>query len=180
MRPWAAELLNVWFHQLTPADWFDGLAMVDALLRRRFSRDLAMLGSRPAGEFLDDPRTALAAVLLFDQIPRNLYGNRPQAFAGDPLALAITYGALARGWDARLSYPERQFLAMPLMHSEAIVDQRLSLALFARLPRRFGWQFARDHHAMIARFGRFPHRNGVLGRQSTPAEERALVAGFAW
>lgn len=150
------------------------------MLRRRFARELAMLGGRPAREFLDDPPTALAAVLLFDQLPRNFFGDGAQAYEWDPLARAIIYGALARGWEQRLSHSERQFLYMPLMHSEVIADQRLSLALFARLPRRYGRDYARSHHAMIARFGRFPHRNDVLGRKSTAAEERAVAAGFSW
>ena len=179
-RYWAAELLHLWFHHLAPADWFGGSEPVDATLRRRFARELAMLGNQPAASFLDDPRTALAAVLLFDQVPRNLHGQSPRAFACDPLARAITRAAIARGWDRLLSYAERQFLYMPLMHSEAIADQRLSLACYARLPRRYGWGFAVDHHRAIARFGRFPHRNAALGRASTPAEKRAVAAGLSW
>jgi uncharacterized protein (DUF924 family) len=179
-RPWAAELLYVWFRRLRPGDWFGSSPRVDAELRRRFARELAMLSSRPAQEFLSDPRTALAAVLLFDQLPRNLFRNSPQAHATDPLARAITHGALARGLDKTLTRRERQFLAMPLMYSEAIADQRLSLRYFAALGPGHGHEFARSHHLMIARFGRFPHRNRVLGRKSTPAEERAVEAGFHW
>src|SRR5690606_18889202 len=108
---------------------------------------------RPASDVLPDPLTALAAVLLFDQLPRNLHRGTPQAFATDPLARAIARGAFARGWDARLTKPQRQFLAMPLMHSEAIADQLRSLAVFARLGPRHGWPFARSHYRMIARFG---------------------------
>jgi len=139
-----------------------------------------MLSARPAREFLATPHMALAAVLLFDQLPRNLHRGTPQAFASDPLARAITRGALDRGFDAVLSRQERQFLAMPLMHSEEIADQRRALRVFARLGPGYGWEFARTHHAMIARFGRFPHRNAVLGRKSTPAERRAVEAGFRW
>lgn len=179
-RRWAAELLHFWFHALTPADWFRPEPAVDAALRRRFAPDLAMLRSRPASEFLRDPSTARAAVLLFDQVPRNIYRGSPEAFACDPLARAITRGALQRGWDAPLSPPERQFLAMPLMHSEDIADQRLSVAYFTGLGPRYGLPFARSHYRMIARFGRFPHRNEVLGRESSPAERRAVEAGFAW
>ncbi len=124
--------------------------------------------------------TALAAVLLFDQLPRNLHRGSPQAFATDPLALAITKGVLARGWDLPLTLAQRQFLAMPLMHSESIIDQEASLRYFVRLPHRHGWPFAVSHHKMIARFGRFPHRNAVVGRRSTAAEKRAVAAGFAW
>ena len=171
---------HLWFRKLRSADWFGGGAPVDELLKERFEGDLAMMAQARAASFLDDPRTALAAVLLFDQVPRNLYRGSARAFLYDPLARSIVYGALHRGWDRMLTPPERQFLYMPLMHSEDIADQELSLALFRRLPRRFGWSFARSHHRMIARFGRFPHRNGVLGRGSTAAEKRAVAAGFNW
>ena len=150
------------------------------MLRRRFERELTRLGTRPAAEFLADPMTALAAVLLFDQLPRNLYRKGPRAYAYDPLARAIASGALERGWDAALTLPQRQFLAMPLMHSEHIADQRRSLAYYARLGPRYGWPYAVSHHHLIARFGHFPHRNQVLGRTSTAAEGRAVAAGFAW
>ena len=135
---------------------------------------------RSAEEFLTDPQNALAAVLLFDQMPRNLHRGTPLAFATDELARSITYGALGRGLDLQLSPRQRQFLAMPLMHSEHIADQRLSLAYFTRLGTRYGAPFARAHYRMIARFGRFPHRNKVLGRPSTESERRAVEAGFAW
>ena len=179
-RRWAAELLHVWFHKLGPRVWFAPDPRADAMLRRRFERELTMLRMRPAHEFLADPASALAAVLLFDQLPRNLFRGSPRAYACDPLARAIAREALRRGWDRALNLPQRQFLAMPLMHSEEIADQRASLAVYARLPSRYGWPFAVSHHRMIARFGRFPHRNEALGRASTDAERRAVAAGFAW
>lgn len=178
--PWAADLLHYWFHELRPDQWFGRNALVDAALRRRFGRTLAMLGTQPARAFLGDPRTAQAAVLLFDQLPRNLFRDDPRAFAHDRLARAITHGALRRGWDRRLAKRERHFLYMPLMHSEAIADQRLALRLFAGLGDSHAFGFCRAHARMIARFGRFPHRNAVLGRRSTPAEARAVAAGNAW
>ena len=179
-RRWAAELLHFWFHKLAPRAWFAPDPRADALLRRRFGRELMRLAARPAREFLDDPLTALAAVLLFDQLPRNLYRGTARAYSFDRLARAIASGALARGWDKVLTAPQRQFLAMPLMHSEDIADQRRSLAIYARLGRRYGWPFAVSHHRMIARFRRFPHRNAVLGRASSPAEEAAVAAGNRW
>lgn len=179
-RRWAAELLHFWFHALTPEDWFWPRPHVDAELRRRFGPDLAMLSPCPAQRFLTDPLTARAAVLLFDQIPRNIRRGTAQAFACDRLARAIARGVLLRGWDGGLGPHERQFLAMPLMHSEDIADQRISLAYYTRLGPRYGLSFARSHYRMIARFGRFPHRNAVLGRESSTAERRAVEAGFAW
>jgi uncharacterized protein (DUF924 family) len=177
---WAAELVHFWFMRLTPASWFGGGPSLDHELARRFADEWRMLARQQPERFLGDPHTALAAVLLFDQIPRNIHRGTPLAYATDPLARAITRAALARGFAERLeSDARRQFLAMPLMHSEAIADQRLALAFYARLPRH-GWAFARAHYAMIARFGRFPHRNAALGRASSSAEGRAVAAGFAW
>jgi len=179
-RRWAAELLHLWFARLGDDDWFAPDPQLDALLRRRFARELGGLARRPAREFLSDPPTALAAVLLFDQLPRNLHRGTPRAYATDRLARAIAQGALDRGWDRALTPAQRQFLAMPLMHSERIADQRRCLAIYAALGPRYGWPFARSHHRMIARFGRFPHRNAVLGRASTAAERKAVAQGFAW
>lgn len=179
-RRWAAELLHFWFHRLGPADWFGGGPEVDAALRDRFARELAVLSCRPAREFMSDPDTALAAVLLFDQVPRNIYRDSALAFAFDPLARAIARGALRRGWGARLGKQQHQFLAMPLMHSEDMADQRRCLCIFRDLGPRYGLPFARSHYRMIARFGRFPHRNPVLGRESSRAERRAVAAGNSW
>ena len=179
-RPWAAELLHFWFHRLRRGDWFGAGEAVDDELCRRFGPDLAMLRTRPAQDFLGDPRTALAAVLLFDQVPRNVRRGTAEAFAGDRLAREIARGIMARGWYLRLSAAEREFVAMPLMHSEAIADQLDSLAAFVRLGPRHGLPYARSHYRMIARFGRFPHRNEVLCRVSTAAELRAIAYGFVW
>lgn len=179
-RGWAADLHYFWFHKLTPADWFGGGEAVNEAIRRRFARWHTMLRTERADSFLDSPRGALAAVLLFDQVPRNLFRDDRRAFATDALALTITHAALRRGWDEGLSFAERQFLYMPLMHSEGICGQFLSLRLFRQLPSRYGWNFARAHYNMIARFGRFPHRNPLLRRKSTAAEVRAVEAGNAW
>ncbi len=178
-RRWAGELLHCWFHKLGPRDWWGGSEAVDGMLKRRFGRELAMLGGRPAHEFLRDPLIARAAILLFDQVPRNIHRGVLEAFACDPLARAITRGVIARGWDREIPPRERQFAYMPLMHSEAFADQRASLAIFAaRAPANLG--FARVHYRMIARFGRFPHRNAALGRRSSAAEAAAVAAGFSW
>ena len=119
-------------------------------------------------------------MLLFDQVPRNLFRNDPRAYASDALARAIAKGAMAHGWDLSLGKAGRQFLYMPLMHSEAVADQLLGLHLFGNLGNRTVFDIARDHASMVRRFGRFPHRNTVLGRLSTAAEQRAVAQGHAW
>ena len=179
-RRWAAELLHFWFHHMPQRQWFARDDALDAALKRRFGAELAALRKRPTREFLSDPATARAAVLLFDQLPRNIHRDSAKAFACDPLARAIAKGAVARGWHRRLGKHEKQFLYMPLMHSEAIADQRLSLRLFTGLGDMSIASFARAHARMVMRFGRFPHRNAVLARKSTASELRAIAAGNHW
>lgn len=177
---WPADILHFWFHVLRPEQWFGRSDAVDAALARRYGRWLRVLRACCPEVFVKDRRVARAAILLFDQVSRNTLRQNRQAFAADPLARAICKRALACGWDRGLSKAERQFLLMPLMHSESIADQRQSVRLFTRLGDPAITGFARDHWRMVARFGRFPHRNPVLGRRSTPAEERAVAAGHAW
>lgn len=178
-RRWAAELLHFWFHDLREAQWWEANEALDNELRRRFGAELSALAVRAASEFLGDRTTAQAAILLFDQVPRNVHRKSQQAFAYDPLARNIARGVLARLWDRLVPQRERAFLYMPFEHSEAIADQRLSLRLLAPLGHE-SFTFARTHHRMIARFGRFPHRNAVLGRKSSPDEKEAVSAGFSW
>lgn len=179
-RPWAADLLHTWFRTLRPAQWYRGGEAVDALLRARFAPLVGPMSYRPAHDFLTDPDTARAAILLFDQVPRNCFRGTAEAFATDALARELTHGAIKRGWHRALPRGHAQFVLLPLMHSEAAADQRESLRRFAALGDPGNLRFARAHARMVFRFGRFPHRNTVLGRPSTPAEERAVAAGNAW
>ncbi|MGB3796250.1 MAG: DUF924 family protein, partial [Alteraurantiacibacter sp.] len=116
-RPWATDLLHFWFHELTPQDWWGGSDQLDDRIEKRFRPWLEALFTCAPGNFLADPQTALAAVLLFDQVPRNVFRDNQRAFATDPLARAITHGALRRGYLPLLRPEQRQFMAMPLMHS---------------------------------------------------------------
>ena len=176
---WTAELLLFWFETLEPTDWFGSSDAVDAALKERFEHALVANAARNPSDFLTDADTARAAILLFDQVPRNLYRGTANAFATDPLALALTKTSIDNGWDENLSNSERQFVAMPLMHSEDLADQEASLAYFTKhMPEHSS--FAESHHAMIAQFGRFPHRNAALGRETTAAEQRAIDDGFSW
>lgn len=179
-RPWAADLLHFWFHELRPDQWFGRNAVVDDALRRRFGRWMTALARRPSREFLRDPLTARAAILLFDQVPRNLFRDDARAFAHDRLAREIAKGIMERHWDRGVPKEAQHFIYMPLMHSEAITDQNECLRRFAGLGDAYSLSFAKAHHRMIARFGRFPHRNAVLGRRSSAAEQQAIAAGNAW
>ena len=139
---------------------------------------------KPVPPFSHHALTARAAILLFDQIPRNIFRESPRAFTYDPLARTITRAALRRRSNRGLSRAGRQFLAqflaMPLMHSEARADQLASLRIFAALGDADTLAFARAHAAVVARFGRFAHRNALLGRTSSAAERRAIATVAAW
>ncbi len=165
-----SEILDFWFG-LRPEQWWmpdDGL---DAEIRERFEELWAEQRDRDPSEFLASAQEALAAVILFDQFPRNMYRGHADQYSTDPLALAIARGAIERGYDDGLGPDERAFLYMPFMHSEDLADQRRSLLLFTALGDSEKLAFSRKHHDVIERFGRFPHRNPALGRKSTVEEK---------
>jgi uncharacterized protein (DUF924 family) len=166
---WANQLLDFWFALPDQSHW-QADPELDSEIRRRF-RDLwAEQREHLPERFLVDPRTALAGVILFDQLPRNMFRGSAEQFATDHLARAIAAAAVDRGFDDALTTAEKGFLYMPFMHSEALADQRRSLALFTAL-NNDQLSFARKHHDIIERFGRFPHRNPILGRKPRGEEE---------
>ena len=119
------------------------------------------------------PRVALAAVIVLDQFPRNMFRDSARAFAGDPMARHIAREAVDRGFDAGLKDEQRLFLYLPFEHSEDREDQALSCELIGSIGNDYWTKYAQAHKEIIDRFGRFPHRNAVLGRTSTRAETRA-------
>ena len=176
---WVREVLRFWFEELSERQWFRGGAEVDARVRARFAGLYERLASEPAPD-APTPDRALATVVALDQFSRNLFRDDARAFAADPLARRIARAAIDRRLDEGMDTNQRLFLYLPFEHSEAIEDQRLALELMQRLgdPRLLA--FARDHHDVIARFGRFPHRNAVLGRESTPEELEYLKHAGGW
>ena len=169
MSDWRDKVLDFWFG-LQPDQWWRGGDDLDALCRDRFVDLHADKRQLPPESFLGDARTALAGVILFDQLPRNMFRGHADQFMTDPLALAIAKSAVDRGYADQLSKDEKTFLYMPFQHSEALPDQRRSLALFTALGDDWLLGFARKHHDLIELYGRFPHRNQMLGRAPRPAE----------
>lgn len=162
------------------ADWYGGDAAFDKAVRDLAGDWYMALRSQPGDVFLTDPDTACAAIILFDQVPRNIFRGSADAFATDTLALAIAREMVARGWDQSISKDQRQFVYMPYEHSEDMEDQRESLRLFAALGDANSLEYARQHFDIIKRFGRFAHRNAVLGRKSRAAESAAIEEGKNW
>ena len=172
---WVAEVLDFWFGELGPRQWFAHDAALDERIRARFGALHQRLLDTQAREVeLLGGRAAQAAVIVLDQFSRNLHRGDARAYAGDALARQLAREALACGEDAGLSPERRLFLYLPFEHSEELADQELSVCLHEQLGNE-GWlQYARAHRDLVARFGRFPHRNQVLGRQSTPEELESL------
>lgn len=164
--------------------WWAKDAATDALMRQRFEGTLAMVPSGALANWSSTPQGRLALILLTDQFPRNMYRDSPAAFAYDALARTWCREGLAMGIDRSLRPIERVFFYLPLEHSEALEDQDLCVALFSQLLQQVppeqrpvfeGFHdFAGRHRMIIARFGRFPHRNAILGRVSS-AEEAAFL-----
>jgi uncharacterized protein (DUF924 family) len=166
-----SAVLRFWFVETPPSTWFRGGPERDRTVRERFG-DLTQRALEGALDpWADTPEGALALVLLLDQFPRQIWRDQARAFAGDARAQALTLQALEAGWIAAEPASERrQFWLMPLMHSEDLALQERSLPLFERYTDTRTADFARRHRDVIARFGRFPHRNEALGRPSSVGE----------
>lgn len=164
-----AGIVAFWFNDAARPTWFVRDAAFDATLRARFEEDVvrAARGRLPTDA---EAATLLARVLLFDQLPRNIWRGTARAFAYDALARATSREALRRGLDTGQGKDERLFFYLPFEHSEDLGDQDRSVALFAALGDAELVDYAERHRAIIRRFGRFPHRNAILSRVSTPEE----------
>ena len=177
---WASRLLVFWFDDHGIDDWYGGGPTFDEAVRDLAGDWHDALRALPADHFLTDPDAALAAVILLDQVPRNISRNHAAAFATDDLAGAIARGIVGRGWDRSLPEIRRPFAYLPFEHSEDIADQRESLRLMSQLADPMFGTYARKHFDIIDRFGRFPHRNAALGRATRPGEEAAIEEGKNW
>ena len=175
---WRADVLKFWFG-LTYDQWWKGDGDIDHRIKERFLKLWAEKRQLPVESFLTDPLTALAAVILFDQFPRNMFRGHADQFATDHLALAIAKAAVDKGFDEELEPKERSFLYMPFQHSENLGDQNRAVLLFTELGGAEMLGYAKKHHDVIERFGRFPHRNAILGRAPRP-EEVAAGDVFPW
>jgi uncharacterized protein (DUF924 family) len=166
--PKAAGVLRFWFEE-HPKDWFVKNPAFDGEIRARF---LALHAAAAAGQlahWADEPRTCLALVIVLDQFPRNMFRGQAQAFATDALALAAARVILERGWHKAMTQPEQLFAYLPFEHSESLADQVLCCELMKDFDAE-QLRYAIRHREIIERFGRFPHRNAILGRASTSAE----------
>ncbi|MGS4946565.1 DUF924 family protein [Meridianimarinicoccus sp. RP-17] len=172
----AQDILDFWIDETGVDKWYVTDDALDAAIRNRFEALWTRVMRGGALGWHPTPANMLAAIILFDQFPRNMFRADPRAYASDALARAKAKHAIDMDWDRRIDGPQRQFFYLPLMHSECLADQDRCVRLFKdRMPEAAdNLIHARAHREVIRRFGRFPHRNSDLGRDSTAAE-RAFV-----
>jgi uncharacterized protein (DUF924 family) len=171
---WVEDVLSFWFDELDREAWFRKSEAADALIRERFGQVHEHVAALPVDTAVTSPRRALATVIVLDQFSRNLFRGTPRAFAADAKAREIAGSAITRGFDQGFDIHGRSFLYMPFEHSEDLADQELAVSLLSALEDDEYTRYAMAHRDIIARFGRFPHRNPVLGRVSTPEEAEFL------
>ena len=177
---WESQIIDFWFDAHGHVDWFGGGPAFDAEVTEKFADIYAALRSQPVEAFTIGTMTALAAIILFDQMPRNMFRGSAEAFATDPLALGIAKVGVSRGFDTVLDTDKKVFFYLPFEHSEDLDDQRESLRLMGSLDNPEYLEYAQAHFDIIKAFGRFPHRNKVLGRSDRPGEADAIAEGSNW
>lgn len=170
-----ADVLTFWFDELTPDHWYKADSDIDATITRRFATLHAAAARCELFAWRTTPEGRLAEIVILDQFSRNIHRSTAAAFAQDALALALAQEAVAAGADMALPPVRRAFLYLPYMHSESAVIHDVALRLFDAPGLENNLDFEHKHKAIIDRFGRYPHRNAVLGRVSTP-EEVAFLA----
>lgn len=168
------DILRFWFEETPEASWWKVDPAFDALLRQRFPPLLLQAAAGELHAWRDSVHGRLAEVIVLDQFPRNIHRGTPQAFAQDPLALALSQEAVRSGALAQLTPVQCSFLLMPYMHSESAAIHALADPLFREHTQGTSHAFELKHKAIIDRFGRYPHRNALLGREPTPEETAFL------
>lgn len=170
----AEQVLRFWFEEIKPAQWWQKDVDFDADISQRFGSLHRQAAACELWSWRDSARGRLAEIIVLDQFSRNMYRDTPAAFAQDALALALSQEAIRAGADRQLSPTENVFLYLPFMHSESLPIHDEAVRLYTANGLQDNLDFEYRHQAIIQRFGRYPHRNDILGRPST-AEERAFL-----
>lgn len=161
------SVVTFWFNELTPDNWWQKDVSIDDQIRDRF---LLLHEQAVRGELFhwrQCPQGALAEIIVLDQFSRNMFRDTPKAFAQDPQALTLAQFAIEKGYHKQLSKREQAFLYLPFMHSESRLIHAAAMDLYSELGETLNLDYERQHKAIIERFGRYPHRNSILGREST-------------
>jgi uncharacterized protein (DUF924 family) len=164
------KIIDFWFADDSRKLWFNSTAEFDRLLCERFEDTLKQADRAELDDWMESAEGCLALVIVLDQFPLNMFRGSAQSFATEARSRDVARVAIANGFDKALAAEQQAFLYMPFMHSEAIADQEQALELFAKPGMESNLRFSRHHHTIVETYGRFPHRNAVLGRTSTAAE----------
>lgn len=164
------NVLNFWFNELEPAMWWKKDAALDALIVERFGDVHAQATRGELFHWRSSAQGRLAEIIVLDQFSRNIFRDRPEAFAWDGMALVLAQEAVCTGEDQSLSVDRRAFMYMPFMHSESLVIHEQAMRLFSAEGLESSLHFEKRHKEILERFGRYPHRNAALGRASSDAE----------
>ncbi|MDX2345423.1 MAG: DUF924 family protein [Legionella sp.] len=167
-------ILNFWFNQLTPEQWWKKDLEIDQFIIENFSLIHHQAISGRLFAWRKTARGCLAELIILDQFSRNMFRGTPRSFAYDSMALILSQEAIRKEFDQKLSISERSFLYMPFMHSESLEIHQQALMLFSAQGLEDALEFERQHFDIIKRFQRYPHRNKILGRSSTALEEQFL------
>jgi len=166
----AQSVVEFWYSPQVKPLWFNATPEFDAQLRQRYEALYRRAAAMQLATWEENSVGALALVILLDQLPLNMYRGKTESFAGEAAARAIAQRAIEHGLDQRLDDEQKLFLYMPYMHSESIADQERAVSLYQEAEMYEHVKHARHHRDIVLRFGRFPHRNAILGRASTEAE----------
>ena len=169
------DVLQFWFEELKSQDWFAGGEELDAQIKERFSDTHLQVAAGEYWENRTNPYAYLSEVIVLDQFSRQMFRGTAQAFAYDHLALALAQHAIVSGYDQQLDTDERMFLYMPFMHSESKLIHEQAVPLFESLGNSETLKYEHIHKDIIDQFGRYPHRNETLGRESTVEEKDYLA-----
>lgn len=171
------DVLDFWFEQTKAQQWFQVNPDFDELIRIRYAETYDKAAMGIFDDWKNDPDGCLALVILLDQFPRNMFRGTAKAFATDTKAIVFSKFAISKGFDQVLTPIKRRFLYLPFEHSENLNDQRKCVELFEKMKKDdpLGYDYAQRHQKVIEQFGRFPHRNAILGRMNSPEEEVYLA-----
>lgn len=164
------EIIDFWFSEDASKRWFKSTAKFDRLLTERFHERWQQASRGELDHWMASAEGCLALVILLDQLPLNMFRSDAQCFATEAQSRDVTRHALEQGFDEAMPSEHKAFLYMPFMHSEELEDQQLALKLFDQPGLESNLRFSRHHYAIVEKYGRFPHRNALLGRESSAAE----------
>jgi uncharacterized protein (DUF924 family) len=176
----AEDIIGFWFKEIDKSNWFNSTPEFDAYLRERFQGVVRDALNDRLDSWKETPDGSLALVVVLDQFPLNMYRGEAQSFAGESKSREVARNAIDQNFDQSLTDDKKAFLYMPFMHSENIKDQNLSVTLFEKAGLEKNLRFAEHHREIIKRYGRFPHRNKIIGRESSADEIAYLNSGKAF